>query len=269
MAILLKEKFEIELEPNSHSGGRMPDLKIESESSPVFIECKTINTKKFYMLEEKKQIAQKIRSILHTPNQLTVFFDNLMGIENLFKKLNSTSFVNQIVTAKKELNIFTEDGVQLNVIPRKTSSDPNFSGYIQMIMEDNASEERKPGFVFMKKGQSTGIFGPLVDFNSCLEKKRGKSRTQCVGGFPYILSIDASNILGDPKQNLSYIKGWFQPKINTRYSGILLCKTFSREFNSCSTEIEFLKNVHSRNSIDGKLEKFLLKMGKQKFDHLS
>jgi hypothetical protein len=256
-AILLKDQFEVELEPEpiSQSLGRMPDLKIRSESKSVFIECKTINADKFFKFQEKSQIAKRIRSALQTPNQISFFFDDSKGIINFFKKLTSNYFVNQLVNAKEETNIL-EEGVKINVIPRRVFSDTQFTGFMKMIMEDHSSGERKPGFVFMESGQSTGVFGPLVDFSSCLEKKRRKSRTQSVNGFPYILAIDASYILGAPDQNLSYIKRWFQPKINTRYSGILLCKTFSRDANSYSTEVEYLKNDHSSYDTGDKLERF-------------
>lgn len=262
-AALLKNKFDVELEPITENNGRMPDLKVKIGSKPVFIECKTIDINKFYQKAEKKEIAKSIRSKIQTPNQITVFFNDSESIKILRKKLIDKQFVKQILITKNELDLQTKEGLHINVIPRMEFADPDYFGYMQMIMEDNISGERKPGFVFQELGHSTGVFGPLIDFSSCLEKKRGKSRTQYVEGYPYILAIDASNILGDPSQNLRYIRRWFQPNINTRYSGILLCRMFSRNSNSYSVELDYLKNDYSRYSIDAKLERFFQEKAKQ------
>lgn len=258
VAVLIKNTFSVELEPPTGNGSRMPDLKIETNSQPVYVECKTIDTNKFYKLDQKKDIAKRIRAILHTPNQIDIFFDDAEGVEKLFCKLKDKQFQKQIVDAQDTLKIQIEGGVHINVVPRITCRDLEISVSMKVIIEDNESGERKPGFVFMEAGHSTGIYGPLVDFSACLEEKRGQSRTQYVEGFPYVLALEASNILGDPNQNLSYIDRWFQPKINTRYSGVLLCKTFTRDGNSSTTEFEYLKNQHAAHEIGDDLEKFLI-----------
>jgi len=259
IAILLKEKFGIELEPVPPSGGRTPDLKVSCKSNPVFIECKTVDTKKFYNLDQTRKIARRIRAELQTPNQIDVYYDDPKNLEGLYSKLTDKKFVNRIVDTKKQLELFVEKGIRIVVVPREKYSDKSFTSTLTGIMEDNDSGKRRPGFVFTEAGQPTGIFGPLVDFSSCLEGKRKQSQTQRVVGFPYILAIDVSNILGDPNENLKRIKRWFQPGINKRYSGVLLCKTYFRDATSYSIEVEFLKNSHSSHEIGNSLETFFQK----------
>jgi len=272
IADFFRARFEVGLEPEpiGDGSGRMPDLEVTADPKPVFIECKTIDTRKFYKPKEKEEIARKLREAIDTPNQITIFFDDPKGIDALYKKLAGDKFVAEIKNAKEHRDFFLEEGVHINIIPETddTIADSGMMLHgmmaLQGIMEDNKTNERKPGFVFMQNGRSTGVFGPLVDFRSCLEKKRKKSQTQNVADHPYILAIDAGGILGDPEVNFCHIRSWFQPRINTRYSGILLFRVLSKVGRSESVEIDFLKNENAAHAISDDIEKFLIGKAQQR-----
>jgi len=235
------------LEPITPPEEGNPDIELNDKGNRIYIECKTINTDKYYEHDNKMKITQMIFDEINTTNQITLFFKKNFTINELRNHILDKQILHEIAHVKKESNIRVDQDISLNVIPRQTLGDKAIQSKLTIIMEDNTDGIRKPGYVVLKNGRSVGVFGPTVDFSKSLEGRRTKSRKQFVKNHPFILAIDSSTILGNPNDHDQYINKWFAPNKNTRYSGIMLVNIFKDTNNNETTKIKYYDNPYARN----------------------
>ncbi len=236
---------ELCLEPNTPSAEGNPDIELNSKGSKIYFECKTINTDKYYDYNEKKEIAQFIFEEIDTINQISIFFNKPISVGELRSFLLDNKFLSEINNVSSEQNIIINQDITINVIPPKLPGNVSIEALIQAIMEDNTDGIRKPGYAFYKYGRSVGVFGPIVDFSSSLKSRRKKSKKQFVKNYPFVLAINASHIVGDPKDHERYINNWFKPHKNTQYSAVMLFGIYQDIPNREIVKARYFENPHA------------------------
>jgi hypothetical protein len=112
---------------------------------------------------------------------------------------------------------------------------------------DTAENYIYPMHTFFLGGKSyINISGPKDGgFTSVLKQKIKDARSQSPIGKPYILAINMEDELGSIEENRKKLNTIFQPKYNTRYSGILLVKKNDSEV----FDLEFVQNPYVENLI--------------------
>jgi len=242
------------LEPITPSTEGNPDIELNIGGSKIYIECKTIHTKRYYDYIGKNEIARFIFEEIATANQISIFFNQSISVEELRSIMLNDKLLSKITNVSSEQNIIVNPDITLNVMPPKPVI---MEAVMQGIMEDNVDGVRKPGYVFFRYGRSVGVFGPIVDFSSSLEQRRRKSKKQYVKNYPFILAIDASNIVGDPKDHMRYINNWFNPRVYRRYSAVMLFSIFQDIQNREIVKARYFENFHAADPLpDGFVKQF-------------
>ncbi len=262
VASIFHDFVELSLEPITPPNEGNPDIALYDGSKVIYIECKTINTEKYYDYDEKEKLARFVLEEISSKNQITLFFNERISSEEIRDLIVDEKLLSEINNITREQYIRIHSNITLNVIPRDYLGSKSLYAELKGIIEDNIDGVKKPAFVFAKNGRSVGIVGPVVDFSSSLESRRSKSKKQCVKNYPFVLVIDASHILGDPKDHARYINNWFARK-NTRYSAVILFSA-SRDFQlSEVVKITCYENPYAENPCHADFIKLL----NSKFGH--
>ena len=92
-----------------------------------------------------------------------------------------------------------------------------------------------------------------------LKKKIESSRDQSDDSQPYILAINANDMLGSLTENLRYLAKSFQPKMNTRFSGILLVNNTLNGNGKEKIDLKYVSNPYSKYPISKNVEMLFIK----------
>ena len=98
-----------------------------------------------------------------------------------------------------------------------------------------------------------------MNYSKILKKKIESSRNQSDEDKPYLLAINANNMLGSLTENLRYLATSFQPNMNTRFSGILLVNNTINSNGKNKLEVKFVSNPYSKYPISKKVEMLFTK----------
>lgn len=212
----------LELEPHSTELGRKPDIKIINDELEFYIECKyPFSNTKFDFYNEHKKIEERIRNEVSIPHQIDVSF---------YSELNDEEITRIINDLKHKLSFCRSSGVLINTKKYKVSITFHEDYQPQYLFEmpmkitliESHTNNHLPGNVFLKDGRTISIAGPQVDYVSVLTKLIKKSSGQAVVNKPFVLAISINNMLGSLQENILAIQDSFQPKKNTRFTGVVL-----------------------------------------------
>ena len=217
---LLNKVDDLELEPITPPTAGNPDIKFTIGEQDVYIECKNIETSQFSDITEHRNIFEVLEAYMDFPHQIWLSYktsptvDELHSLGENIKKLANT--------VKITGNIINNKQYKVNVHLRNAYGDPNVAAVADMIMEDTGSKDRAPGHAFMEKGKTFLVDGPEIDYKKILKTKIKSAKGQYVKNHIFLTAINTDSMLGIMEENIQCIESLFQPKKNTRYSGVLL-----------------------------------------------
>ena len=252
---LVTAGFTVEFEPLSH-GSKTPDLLVTLEEDCFAIECKSFDLDNFFDKEIKQDIANQIYSLVSTCDQLDLFIAEEVECEEIISILSNEKIIRDIHKAGA-LNEFSD--IQLSadlrlVVTQKPpisgNESTNVTADLGMIMEDNTTGIRLPGFAFLKGGRSVGIFGPIPSLRKRLNDKRRQSNKQAISSYPYIVMLDGDKLVGNPEEHQSYFdQSWLTEENNVCSAiGIIRFSTIEgipkiELFENCRSQCPLTKEV--------------------------
>jgi len=223
-------------DPSITVTGKKPDLLIDFQGEQVFIECKTIDTKKFDYSAEHARMLSILRSYLDVPHQIDIqykesFPDN--DLHELGKVLHE-----RLKSVKGDGNIVHNNNLRVGVQIRKGYFPRSSKIVLGGISKDINEQCNYPMHSYGIDGHYIGISGPKVDYSNILSSKIRRSRRQAPDVKPYVLMIQGNLMLGSLTENIRALSSAFQPKTNTRFSaGVLV--TYYQHFDSSILDIKF------------------------------
>lgn len=227
-AWLLDRGYNVEMEPELISPeGKEPDLLATLNGSENFIvECKSIDISKFFRLENNREIADIVFDKVQTCDQLTLYLRQVFSpedISNIFGNKDLVVDIHRLGMSADTSNLVVDESLTINIIrkPPIVGAPENFPAVtLGMVLEDNTSKGRMPGFIFSKGGRSVGVFGPMPNYNNIWNRQRSKSKKQAVDGLPMIVMINGDNVLGSPELHKEYFQNVWLTEGNARCSGV-------------------------------------------------
>lgn len=244
---LVQKVDKLILEPKINNK-KTSDILIKFKEEKVYIECKIIDTKQFNFFKEHEHMSKILGSYIDSPNQVTITYKKSLSKEEI-KKLGET-LKERVPKVKGEGNIIYNEDIEVHAIKKDEYSDKRFIINLRGFMYSLHENCLYPNNIFMMGGRTISIVGPKVDFSKFLKRKISKGKQQYDSEKPFILAIDANNILGRLNENLKAISNLFQPEINTRFSGVLLVKSdVDLDLKKISISYEFIPNPYTKYPI--------------------
>ncbi len=251
---LLNLGYKLELEPNleSPTGGK-PDILVTKGYDCFVIECKNINFSKFFEEEKKEKIAGIIFDKVQTCDQLTLYIDNEISLQEIGDIFSIKSIVTDIYKSgmkSKESNLSINNNLEINILQKPAiigREDDFLAITIEMIMEDNKNKVRLPGYVFSKGGRSVGVFGPKPNYSKNWNRIRGKSKKQAISGYPMVVIVNGDSVLGSPKLRNEYFENVWLTKNNSQCSGVGVLHFMTLEGEP---KLEYFPNSEAEHTIE-------------------
>lgn len=254
-AWFLDQEFNVILEPVPRtSSDGCPDLFVDSEITGKFsVECKNIDISNFYEISEKQEVADIVYKAIVTCDQIDVFLSakvEVSEIDEIFSNPGLIKSIHQLGCENIESRIVIDDKLEVGIIqklPITGSKDSFLNAAIGMVLEDNASNLRLPGYAFLKGGRSVGVFGPIPSYRSRWDNKRSKSKKQVVAGYPMVVMVNGDNVLGDPSLHKEYFNNVWLTENNPQCSGVGLMSLITKEGKP---KLEYFKNIKAAHLFD-------------------
>lgn len=213
----------VELEPTTHRR-RMADILARYRDQEVYLECKGIETRKFDFAQEHDHMLSILRQYLvDAPHQISITYKRPFSdaeINRLGESLREL-----IESVKADGKLIDNPDVSVNVVKRDSLGFKGLRLRISMIEEDLSERCRYPGDAYGVDGISISIAGPKVDYKSVLRERIRRSKRQYLEGKPFVLVINANEMLGSLVENIRALSSAFQPNINTRFSSAVLVES--------------------------------------------
>lgn len=227
-AWLLDQGYNVEMEPELVSPyGKEPDLLVTMNGSKSFVvECKNIDISKYFEPAKKEEIADIVFEKVETCDHLTLYLGedfSLEDISNAFGDKNLVANIHRLGMSAENSNLVVGENLTINVkrMPPIVGAPESFPSVTTgMVLENNASKGRVPGFVFSKCGRSVGVFGPMPSYNNIWSSQRRKSKRQAVAGLPMIVMTNGDNVLGDPQLHEEFRQKVWLTEQNAQCSGV-------------------------------------------------
>lgn len=250
---LLDKKYNVILEPElkSPEGGN-PDLLVEKgENERFVVECKNIDISSFYKIHKKKEIADIVYKKVQTCDQIDLYFSKdttISEIDEIFNNSELVTEIHKLGLANLEARLFVSEKIEIGIIqkPPIIGKEEDFPIVtLEMILEDNVSKQRLPGFVFMRGGRSVGVFGPLPDYGRKWDGKRRKSKKQAISGYPMVVMVNGDHVLGDPVLHQEYFNNVWLTEKNPQCSGVGLMRFVTEKGTPA---LEYFRNPKAEHS---------------------
>lgn len=238
----------LELEPSFDLHPKCPDIKIQFNGRPLYIECK--NPKKNILddLKEEQQYMYKALSdvVLKHPCNLTVTYDERISEKELTKLV--AILKERLESVSGEGNIYDNSGVQVAVTSvGKLGADIGEESF-SFILEDRHSERNLINIIsingvaisFVKRSISV-LDNITSQFKKCTNKV---PKTESL-----ILAIQSEYLTGHPRENSRIISGLFQPKKFTSINGVLLSSWDYSAENEIENSFIYINNPYARNPV--------------------
>lgn len=220
---LVSKVDELIFDPIIRETNKYPDMCIKFNDNETYIECKSIDTKKFNFSDEHNRFFELIsKYLVGIPHQISITYKKSLSdnkIEELGKTLQKRA---PLVT--NEGVIINNENLKVHVIKKEMPPNTGIGVSFFGIEHDIVENCDYPMHIFAVNGLTVSIAGPKVDYASVLLGKVKAGKSQSPINKPYILAIDAREILGSMDENIRVLTTAFQPKQYTRFSGILLVK---------------------------------------------
>jgi hypothetical protein len=230
---------------------KQSDIFINFNNEQIFIECKSINTKQFEYLDEHNKIFEILKEYIDFPHQIDLTYRNPLSQEEI-NKIGET-LQEKLPRVTNDGKIINNEDLEVGVQIREKYGNKNLKLLLTIHSGHIHENCIYPGHVYAEDGKSISIVGPKVDYSKILIKKIKDSKNQHDPEKPYILAIDANNLLGDYSENLRKLATSFQPNINTRFSGILLVR-YLNYIHKFDLEFDFITNPYSKHPTSGKFK---------------
>lgn len=244
---LLDKNYKVTLEPELESpeGGK-PDLFVEIDENEQFVvECKNIDISNFYKIDKKQEIANIVYEKVQTCDQIDLYLSQDIThseVRVIFSNTDLVTEIHKLGCTNIEAHLVVSEKLEIGIIrkPPIIGKEEGFlTAALGMILEDNVSKQRLPGFAFMRGGRSVGVWGPLPDYGRRWDDKRSKSKKQVISGYPMVVMVNGDNVLGDPQLHQEYFDNVWLTERNTKCSGVGLVRFVTENGNP---DIEYFKN---------------------------
>lgn len=246
---LLDTGYEVVLEPEPETeGGSVPDILVSGDFGKIAVECKDIDLEMFFDREAKKEIADYIYDTVKTCDQIDLYFNDEVTIEEIEAIFSDATVVSTLYKAgfeTPETRFSISRKIEIGMIrkPAIVGAEEDFlevtmGGYLESM----DSSIRLPGFSFMKGGRSVGVWGPPPNLNRRWNDKRSQSKKQAIDGLPLLVLINGDNVIGDPQIHQEYFeRDWLTQKNSVCSAiGILRFATLSQQ-----PEIDYFENEYA------------------------
>lgn len=257
---LLQRDFKVTLEPDmGKKDGPHPDLKIEKANITCYVECKTSNISNYFKKNLKKEVADIVYEKIKTPDQIDLFFEKSIEKKEIQELLNEDRVIKLVHSCfergkdGKESKLEINENLMINIIQRPAiiGNESDFPEVtMEGFMEDNTTNTRSIGYVFMKGGRSIGIFD-VVDYSNKLKDKKEQSEKQLVSDYPNVVFIRDSDVVGNPNMHKQYIDNeWLTPDL-MECSGVAIFDSYNSPFCINANEnFKYYKNSNAKNDFD-------------------
>lgn len=256
---LLKKGYEVELEPPMETkDSPHPDLRFMNENHIGYAECKTSDISRFYDTEKRKQIADIVFKNIPTCDQIDLYFTGKMELNEIESTLTDKRVIQSIHMfyrrgkEKQENRIKLNEGFSIGVIqqPLIIGAPEDFSEItMSVILEDNLTGLRMIGNVFNKGGQSVSVFN-VIDYTNKLKSKKEQSSKQVINGYPNIVFLRDSDILGNPENHQAYINSeWFNER-HEYLSGVAFYETYKHSSKEIKDKLRYYQNPNAKYKVE-------------------
>jgi len=244
----LDKGYKVILEPEleSHEGGN-PDLFVERNKKEHFVvECKNIDISAFFQIDKKKKIADIVYEKVPTCDQLDIYLSEEVTIQEITEFFDNSELVSKIhklSASNSETRLVINEKMEIATLrkPPIIGKEEDFlTVTMGMMLEDNVSKQRLPGFAFIRGGRAIGVYGPLPNYGRKWDNKRRKSKKQAISGYPMVVIVNGDNVLGDPQLHQEYFDNVWLTERNSQCSGVGLIHFVTKDGDS---ELEYFENT--------------------------
>jgi len=237
-AWLLEQGFDVELEPDltSEKGGK-PDILATLKKEKIIVECKDVDISRFFELDKKKEISDIVYEKVQTCDQITLYIKKCLEPSDIHTLLSDKTLISEIYRAgaeSDEAHISVNEKLDIGIIrkPPIIGAERDFlEGTLEVILADNKSGVKSPGYAFMRGGRSIGVFGPPPDYSRRWEDKRKQSKKQSIEGYPMLVMVNGDHVLGDPMLHEEFFNRVWLTENNSNCSSIGLLNVTTTEVN--------------------------------------
>ncbi len=257
---LSSQTQDLELEPTIDGHSKCPDIKIEFDGKPLFIECK--NPKKSILeglREEQLPMYEAFYHILESYKcNLTIEYESPIVGDELTDLCTYIKSKLQSVTG--EGTILSSDGLEVSVTAVGQTNLDIGDKYIQFMVENRYSE-RNLHCLFSRNGKPIAFVKSSISVIDNVLAQLKKCSNKVPKDKPLVLAIQSEYLTGHVRKNMSLIAQLFQPKKFTSVNGILLVNWSYSIENLIEPEFVYINNPYARNSINDFERLFRMKDG--------
>lgn len=215
-------------------GGHKSDILALLENQEVYIECKhPFSHRRADLFREHQRICGILLKYITVPHQVTLRYRETPSDEAVERLGTRLQAILESVTGNG--TVLQSDGITVSVVTREAYGFRGFRAVIPGVSTDLYSRADDPCHVFFEEGKTVEICGPRFDEAATIARLVKKSRVQSPRGKPYVLAISTNGMLGELAEQVSSVRNAFQPRKNTRFSGVLLAG-FPREIDETTAE---------------------------------
>ena len=244
----LDKGYKVILEPELEaSQGGNPDLFIEKDENEHFVvECKNIDISAFFKIDKKKIIADIVYEKVPTCDQLDLFLSEEVTIQEIIKIFDDSELVfkiHKLGAFNSGARLVINEKIEIAILrkPPIIGKEEDFlTVTMEMMLEDNVSKQRLPGFAFMRGGRAVGVYGPLPNYSRKWDNKRRKSKKQAISGYPMVVMVNGDHVLGDPQLHQEYFNNVWLTERNSQCSGVGLIHFVTKDGNPV---LEYFENT--------------------------
>jgi len=243
-AYLIESAEEIELEPSIPAQASKPDLRVQCKDQAVFIECKCpLEDMASRYLDEHQGMFDALRSYVSYHYALEIWYKTSLGGEEL--EAVGKRMKDRLEHVSSSGTIVDTGNIRIAVQTDVDRFPAGLSLWVSLIAPDEDTNTSLPGHLIAREGLTMSLYGPVVDYTSILAERVRRSRSKVPSGLPFVVAISSNRMLGSVARNVSEITRTFQPRKNTRISGVLLAE-FSKAIGEGDvTLLRFIPNPYA------------------------
>jgi len=225
------------LEPSVPDTRKNPDILVTYKGKEVYIECKTIETKRFDFTEEHNKMLSILEKYIDVPHQIDIQYKKHLAETDIHRL--GAGIQERLRNVKGNGKIIDNDEIQVGVQLRDGYlNNKGINLILWGISTDIQDNCNYPMHNYGRNGRTISISGPKVDYSKILKAKIRSSKRQSPDKKPYVLLIDGNSMLGSTVENVRALSSTFQPQSNTRFSAAIIVLYHPR-FDKLGLDIEY------------------------------
>jgi len=252
-AVLVGSVADLVLEPCIPNSTRVADIKFSVGVSDVYVECKSPLYKRKWAHESRlTEVCNLLLPYINVPHQITVVYDDPLTDEEV-RELGR-SLAQTLPAVKSKGTVIETSRYRVHVDVRHEFGPIYVNLSCPMTYYNEYVHTTYLCRWFLTQGKNISIAGPKIDCEPHLRKAITSGRKQGAVNASFILALNTDGLVGSLVENIRAVQQIFSPRANTRYSGVLLMSTASREESSRSlpkaVRPHFVSNPFARFPLD-------------------